>query len=93
MDDFSKFLENDMVAKIVGIVVTVQLCLYLFATALTKISVWTENKWDNKAAAYASQAAWFLGVFIGKFGYSTPKLVIEEKAKEINAGNSKPKAD
>jgi hypothetical protein len=34
-------------------------------------------------AQKVSKAAWFLGVMIGKFGYSAPKLVVEEKAKKL----------
>lgn len=84
------FLENlakgEFWAKILGIMVGVQVMLYGLASGLTKISVYTENKWDNKIASWISQAAWVIGAFLGKFGYSIPKPVLEEKAKEIAKG-------
>jgi hypothetical protein len=77
--DLSKFVtDGGIIATILGIMVGVQFILYGVATGLTKIAVYTENKWDNKIAAILSQAAWFLGVFLGKFGYSIPKPVLEE---------------
>lgn len=78
MDFSSLVTEGSIVAKLLGIMVGIQFILYGLATGLTKISVYTENKWDNKLAAILSQASWFLGVFLGKFGYSIPKPVLEE---------------
>jgi len=37
----------------------------------------------SKMAKLASDGAWILGAFIGKFGVSEPKLVTEEKAKAL----------
>jgi hypothetical protein len=82
--DLSKFVtDGGIIATILGIMVGVQFILYGVATGLTKIAVYTENKWDNKIASILSQASWFLGVFLGKFGYSVPKAVLEEKALQM----------
>lgn len=70
--------------KIFGILIGVQLVLRGLADGLTKIAVLTENKWDNKIAGWIGQACWLLGAFLGKFGYSVPKAVIAQKAKEMN---------
>ena len=69
--------------KLIAFIVSLQLVLFAVAEALTRISAFTENKWDNDLAQKVSKAAWFLGVMIGKFGYSAPKLVVEEKAKKL----------
>ncbi len=79
--------EMPAVHKILAIMVGVQVGLYGLAEALTRVSVWTENKWDNKAAHYVGQASWALGALLGKFGYSVPKLILEEKAKQITKAN------
>ena len=76
-------LSGDFFIRMAPIVVGTQVILYGVAEGLTRIAVVTENKWDNKLASWLSEAAWVAGVLIGKFGYSTPKLVIEEKAKEV----------
>lgn len=65
-------------AKLVAFAIALQLFLRGMAEALTRISDYTETTWDNKAAAWLSQAAWVLGSILGKFGYGTPKLVVEE---------------
>jgi len=75
--------------KVIPVMIAIQVILYGLAEGLTRLSVFTENKWDNKVAMWLSQAAWVLGVLLGKFGYSTPKLLIEEKAKEQAAKESK----
>jgi len=80
-------LDGGMVAKIIGIAVGVQILLYGTGEALTRISKFTEAKWDNKAAEKISQAAWIMGSLISKFGYSVPKHVIEEKAKQMRDKN------
>lgn len=72
-------LSGDFVAKLIPMIVGVQILLYGVAEGLTRISVITENKWDNKLANWLSEAAWVAGVLVGKFGYGTPKLVMEEK--------------
>ena len=84
-------LSGDFVAKLLPILVGVQVILYGVAEGLTRIAVITEAKWDNKLAAWLSEAAWVAGVLVGKFGYGTPKLVIEEKAL-MKAAEKKPGA-
>lgn len=68
-------------SEFIGWMLGFQIVLRGTAEGLTRISVYTETKWDNKAAAWASQAAWLLGAGLGKLGYGVPKLVVEEKAK------------
>lgn len=68
-------------SEFVGWMIGVQVVLRGTAEGLTRISVYTETKWDNKAAAIISQAAWVLGAGLGKLGYGVPKLVVEEKTK------------
>ena len=70
-------------AKALAFVMALQIFLRGAAEALTRVADYTETKWDNKLAAWFSQASWFLGVFLGKLGYGVPKLVIEEKAKQV----------
>ena len=88
------FLEQlgnlDFLGKILAFGAIVQLALYCTAEVLTRLSAWIDTKsptkvWVSKFAAWASEAAWFLGSMLGKVGYSVPKLVMEEKAKEIMA--------
>jgi hypothetical protein len=78
---FQTLLSGSFVAKLIPILIAVQIILLGVAEGLTRLAVITENKWDNKVANFLSNAAWIAGVLIGKVGYSTPKLVIEEKAK------------
>ena len=80
---FETILSGEFFAKMVPIVVATQVLLYGVAEGLTRISVITEAKWDNKLAGWISEAAWVAGVLVGKFGYGTPKLVIEEKAEKL----------
>lgn len=79
----SLLTDGNMLAKIVAFGLAIQIILYALGEALTRISVYTENKWDNDLAAKVSSIAWYLGLIISKFGYSVPKLVIEEKAKKL----------
>jgi len=69
--------------KMLGFAMTLQICLRLLAELLIKISALTETNADNKVAAWVSEASWVLGLVISKFGYSVPKVIIEEKAKEL----------
>jgi hypothetical protein len=78
-------MDGSFLTKLVVFMLAIQLVLYSLGEALTRVSVMTENKWDNKAAKYISNAAWILGLAISKFGYSVPKLVIEEKAKKLES--------
>lgn len=80
--------SGDWMAKALGILIALSIFLRGLAEALTRVSRFTKNKWDNKLAAWISEAAWILGVALGKLGYSAPKLVIEEKAKQINEKGS-----
>lgn len=75
-------LSGEFVAKVTPIIIGGQIILYGLAEGLTRISDALDSKATGKVASWLSEAAWVMGVVIGKFGYSTPKLVIEEKAKE-----------
>lgn len=70
-------------AKLVGFAISLQVCLRLLAELLIKVSAMTETQVDNRLAAWVSEASWVLGSLISKFGYSVPKVIIEEKAKEL----------
>lgn len=77
-----KFMDPSFSGKILAIMVGVQVILRGLAEGLTRISAWTDDNTDNKIAAYLSQAAWLLGVTLGKFGVSVPTLVIQEAADQ-----------
>jgi len=77
------------IGKLIGFAITLQVCLRLLAELMLKISALTETNVDNKVAAWISEASWVLGVGISKFGYSVPKVVVEEKAKELPAEGKK----
>jgi len=70
-----------MMAKIVAMMVGLQLILRGTAEGLTKISVYTDNNWDNKISGMLSEAAWLLGSILGKFGYSEPSEVSKYKVE------------
>lgn len=80
--------DGSFMAKIVAFGLAIQLVLYALGEALTRISAFTENKWDNKLASKISSIAWSMGVIFSKFGYSVPKLVVEEKAKQLSEKSS-----
>lgn len=80
---FELLINGEFIAKLIAFMVAIQIVLYGLSEGLTRISVYTENKWDNKIAEKISSVAWILGLVISKFGYSVPKLVIEEKAKKL----------
>lgn len=80
-----QLMKGDFIAKILAVMVGVQFILRGVAEGLTRISVYTESNWDNKIAAYLSEASWLVGSIIGKFGVGVPKLVIEESAKKVEA--------
>lgn len=69
-------------AEFIAWAIGLQVILRGVAEGLTRISAYTDTKWDNKLAGWMSEAAWLLGTGLGKLGYGVPKLVIEEKAKE-----------
>lgn len=79
---FSKLLamvlSAEGLAKLVAFAIALQLFLRGAAEALTRIADYTDTTWDNKAAAWLSEAAWVIGSVLGKFGYGTPKLVAQE---------------
>jgi len=77
-------LSGDFLAKLIPLIIGFQVILYGIAEGLTRISVVTENKWDNKLAHGLSEVSWLIGVVIGKFGYSVPKLVVQEKDKKTS---------
>lgn len=65
--------------KLLVFVAALQIFLRGLAEALTRLADYTETKWDNKAAAWASEASWILGVALGKIGYGEPKAVTQAK--------------
>jgi hypothetical protein len=84
--------KGDFLMKVLGLMAIIQMMLYCVAECLTRLSDWLDTKspskvWVAKVAAWTSEAAWFLGGLLGKFGYGTPKLVMQEKAKEIAASS------
>jgi hypothetical protein len=70
-------------AEVMAWMVGLQVILRGSAEGLTRISAYTDTKWDNKMAGWMSEAAWVLGTGLGKIGYGVPKLVMEEKAKAL----------
>lgn len=81
-DFLTILLSGDFMVQLIPVVIGFQVILYGVAEGLTRIAAVTENRWDNKIAHFLGEAAWMMGVVIGKFGYSVPRLVIDEKAKE-----------
>ena len=70
------------ILKLLAFVAAIQVFLRGLSEALTRIADYTETKWDNKVAAWCSEAAWILGSILGKVGYGTPKLVAQEQIKD-----------
>ena len=82
--------------KILAIIASIQIALRSIAEVLTVIhklldsfASKTETKLDDKIAKSAkslakwtARMAWFLGVILGKFGYGTPKLVLDREVKK-----------
>jgi len=77
------FFSKDMMAKVVGFMLSAQVILFGLGKALTEISVYTDNKWDNMAAKWLSKAAWFIGSMVSKFGYGQPKQVTLKESQKI----------
>lgn len=75
--------DGSFLAKVMAFFVALQVIFYALGEGLTRISVMTENRWDNKLASGFANVAWMMGLVISKFGYSVPKLVIEEKAEKL----------
>jgi hypothetical protein len=69
------------IGKLVAFIAALQVFMRGLAEALTRIADYTETNWDNKLAAWLSEASWLVGVVLGKIGYGTPKLVVKEEAK------------
>lgn len=83
-------LEPEFFSKVTGIVTAMYFLLYGLAECLTRLSVWIGSKGKlGKAAKLASDLTWILGSIVGKFGYSVPKLVLEEKAKQLEEEKKK----
>lgn len=89
---FDTLISGEFLAKLAPLVLGSQVILLGLAEGLTRIAVYTDNKWDNKLAGWLAEAAWVSGVVVGKFGYGTPKLVLEEKAHAL-AEKKEPKTD
>jgi hypothetical protein len=70
------------IGKIAAWAIAVQVALRGVAEALTRIAKLTSTGTDDEIAGWISQAAWLLGTLLGKFGYSVPKLVVEEEIKK-----------
>ena len=83
---FETILSPEFAAKLIALVVGVQLILRGLAEGLTKIAEVTETKADNKVAGWLGEAAWVLGAVIGKFGFGTPKAVITDQAEKLKPG-------
>lgn len=77
------YTSMDFLSKLMSILVSIYMTMWTLGEILTRISVWTENKWDNKLAERVSQVTWFIGAFCGRMGWKLPKLVIEHEAEKI----------
>lgn len=82
MENLSSYLNAPGLAKLLAFMVCMQISLRCLAEVFTRVGAWTETKWDNKIGAWLSEASWVIGVVLGKVGYGTPKLVIEEAAEK-----------
>lgn len=85
------YLSGDFMAHVIAFGGGLYILLWGLAEGLTRISVFTENTWDNKLAAWLSQATWILGTALGKIG-KAPKLVIQEQVDQKVAEAQKSKA-
>ncbi len=79
------YTSQDFLAKMMSMLTALYMGMWVLGEALTRVSVWTENKWDNKAAERVAQITWFIGAFAGRMGWKLPKLVIEHEAEKIAA--------
>lgn len=77
--------DGSFLAKLLALMGGVYVVLRGLAEGLTRISIYTSNTWDNKAAETLSNATWFLGSMLGKFGYGTPKPVLAEHVAQAQA--------
>jgi len=80
---FEQITSSDLGIKLIGFVIAIQILLLGIGEALTRISKFTKNTWDNDLAKKIAKASWYIGVVVSKFGYSAPELVVKEKAKKI----------
>lgn len=94
MDSLWLFLASlakpEFLAKIAAFMIAVQALLRGMSEVLTRASDWLDSKssskaWLQKLAAWFSEASWFLGVFLGKFGYGEAKLVTQEKIDQAKS--------
>ena len=74
------------VGKMLALMFSIMVLLRSVAEVLTHMSAWLDTKspakaWLQRLAGWVSQAAWLLGVVLGKVGVGEPKLVTEEKIK------------
>lgn len=79
---FEQILSTEFGIKLIAFVACVQIALYGIGEVLTRVADFTDNKWDNDLAKKIAKASWILGVVVSKFGYSTPKLILQEKKKK-----------
>lgn len=63
------------IGEIMLALVAAQVGLRIIGEGLTKASEKTARKWDNKVAKAVSSVSWFLGEFLGRFGYGVPSEV------------------
>lgn len=87
-DFWAMLTKPEFLAKVIALAVAAQVIFWGLGETLTRLSVVLDKPGTSKlvkAAQYFSQLAWILGAFCGKFGVGAPKLVIEEKAKELAA--------
>lgn len=87
------YTSTDFLTKLMSLLASIYMGMWTLGEILTRISVWTDNKWDNKLAERVAQATWFLGAFCGRMGWKLPKLVIEHEAEKIVAKKTANTAD
>ena len=84
-EEVAKEIDSTLATKIGAFMAGAYVFLWGLGEFLTRISIYTKNKWDNKAAHYISQALWFIGAFAGRMGWKLPKAVIMVEADKIKA--------
>lgn len=87
------YTSTDFLSKLMSMLAALYMGMWTLGEILTRISVWTENKWDNKLAERVSQVTWFIGAFCGRMGWKLPKLVIEHEAEKIAAKKASTSSD
>ena len=79
------FMNGDWMMKIMAIIAACMVALRGIAEGLTRYVASTENTWDDGISKKLNQAIWFLGTFIGKFGYGTPKENVKKDAQKLSS--------